>query len=40
MRGFYESSLDLMLKSLDIKHLIIGGVFTACCVLATDCPFS
>ncbi|PEJ35910.1 hypothetical protein CN689_05475 [Peribacillus butanolivorans] len=32
-----------MLKSLDIKHLIIGGVFTDCCVLATvldaDCPF-
>ena len=33
--GFYESSLDLMLKSLDIKHLIIGGVLTDCCVLAT-----
>ncbi|MGE8077360.1 cysteine hydrolase family protein [Peribacillus loiseleuriae] len=33
--GFYESSLDLMLKSLDIKHLIVGGVLTDCCVLAT-----
>ncbi|MBA9028409.1 cysteine hydrolase family protein [Peribacillus huizhouensis] len=33
--GFYESSLDLMLKSLDVKHLIIGGVLTDCCVLAT-----
>ncbi|WNS75793.1 isochorismatase family cysteine hydrolase [Bacillus sp. DTU_2020_1000418_1_SI_GHA_SEK_038] len=33
--GFYESSLDLMLKSLGIKHLIIGGVLTDCCVMAT-----
>ncbi|SIS04671.1 Isochorismatase family protein [Peribacillus simplex] len=33
--GFYESSLDLMLKSLDIKHLIIGVVFTDWFVLAT-----
>lgn len=33
--GFHESSLDLMLKSLDIKHLIIGGVLTDCCVFAT-----
>lgn len=33
--GFYESSLDLMLKSLGIKHLIVGGVLTDCCVLAT-----
>ncbi|MFJ7727823.1 cysteine hydrolase family protein [Neobacillus sp. NPDC097160] len=33
--GFYESSLDLMLKSLDVKHLIVGGVLTDCCVLAT-----
>ena len=32
--GFYESSLDLMLKRLDIKHLIIGGVLMDCCVLA------
>ncbi|OIK10176.1 isochorismatase [Bacillus sp. MUM 116] len=33
--GFYESSLDLMLKSLGINHLIVGGVLTDCCVLAT-----
>ncbi|AOH53535.1 isochorismatase [Peribacillus muralis] len=33
--GFHESSLDLILKSLDIKHLIIGGVLTDCCVFAT-----
>ncbi|MEH7384453.1 isochorismatase family cysteine hydrolase [Bacillus sp. JJ1521] len=33
--GFYESSLDLMLKSLKVKHLIVGGVLTDCCVLAT-----
>lgn len=33
--GFYESNLELMLKSLNIKHLIIGGVLTDCCVLAT-----
>ena len=33
--GFYESSLDLILKSLGIKHLIVGGVLTDCCVLAT-----
>ncbi|MFF2447452.1 cysteine hydrolase family protein [Neobacillus sp. NPDC058068] len=33
--GFYESSLELMLKSLNVKHLIVGGVLTDCCVLAT-----
>ncbi|KMY54454.1 isochorismatase [Bacillus sp. FJAT-27231] len=33
--GFYESSLDLILKSLGVKHLIVGGVLTDCCVLAT-----
>jgi biuret amidohydrolase len=33
--GFYESSLDLMLKSLGVGHLIIGGVLTDVCVLST-----
>lgn len=33
--GFYESSLDLMLKSLGAEHLIIGGVLTDVCVLST-----
>jgi nicotinamidase-related amidase len=33
--GFYESSLDLMLKSLGVEHLIIGGVLTDVCVLST-----
>ncbi|MDS9471532.1 cysteine hydrolase family protein [Sporosarcina pasteurii] len=32
---FHESSLDLMLKSLGIKHLIIGGVLTDVCVIST-----
>jgi biuret amidohydrolase len=33
--GFYESSLDLILKGLGVKHLFIGGVLTDCCVFAT-----
>lgn len=33
--GFYESNLDLMLRSLGIEHLIIGGVLTDVCVIAT-----
>lgn len=33
--GFYESSLALMLKSLGVEHLIIGGVLTDVCVLST-----
>ncbi|MBM7600860.1 nicotinamidase-related amidase [Virgibacillus halotolerans] len=33
--GFFESNLELMLKSLGIKHLIIGGVLTDVCVLST-----
>ncbi|WP_285768448.1 isochorismatase family cysteine hydrolase [Peribacillus sp. SI8-4] len=33
--GFHGSNLDLMLKSLDIKHLLVGGVLTDCCVFAT-----
>jgi biuret amidohydrolase len=33
--GFYESSLDLMLKSLGVEHLIIGGVLTDVCVIST-----
>lgn len=33
--GFYESNLNLMLKSLNIEHLIIGGVLTDVCVLST-----
>lgn len=33
--GFHESSLDLMLRSLNIKNLIVGGVLTDVCVLST-----
>src|SRR5690625_2948567 len=33
--GFFGTSLDLILKDLDIKHLIIGGVLTDVCVLST-----
>ncbi|WP_082918120.1 cysteine hydrolase family protein [Oceanobacillus sp. Castelsardo] len=33
--GFYESNLELVLKNLHIKHLIIGGVLTDCCVMST-----
>lgn len=33
--GFFESNLELMLKSLDVNHLIIGGVLTDVCVLST-----
>lgn len=33
--GFYESNLELMLKSLDVEHLLIGGVLTDVCVLST-----
>jgi nicotinamidase-related amidase len=33
--GFYESSLEVMLKSLGVEHLIIGGVLTDVCVLST-----
>ncbi len=33
--GFHESSLELMLKSLQVKHLIIGGVLTDVCVIST-----
>lgn len=33
--GFFESNLELVLKSLGIKHLIINGVLTDVCVLST-----
>lgn len=33
--GFHESSLELMLKSLQVNHLIIGGVLTDVCVIST-----
>jgi biuret amidohydrolase len=33
--GFYETSLDLMLRSLDIKHLIVGGFVTDGCLMTT-----
>src|SRR5699024_8944848 len=33
--GFFESNLDLVLRSLDIQHIIMGGVLTDCCVLST-----
>jgi nicotinamidase-related amidase len=33
--GFYGTSLDLMLRSLDIKHLITGGFVTDGCLMTT-----
>lgn len=33
--GFFESNLELILKGLDVNHLIIGGVLTDVCVLST-----
>ncbi|HET7578259.1 MAG TPA: isochorismatase family cysteine hydrolase [Bacillales bacterium] len=33
--SFYDTSLDLMLKSMGIKHLIIGGFVTDGCVMTT-----
>lgn len=33
--GFFASNLELLLKSLGIRHLIIGGVLTDVCVLST-----
>lgn len=33
--GFHESSLDLLLKGLNVKHLLIGGVLTDVCVIST-----
>lgn len=34
--GFFDSSLDMILKSLGVKHIFIGGVLTEACVLATS----
>lgn len=33
--GFYETSLDLTLKSLGIKHLVIGGLVTDGCLMTS-----
>jgi nicotinamidase-related amidase len=33
--GFYGTPLDLVLRSLDIKHLIVGGFVTDGCVMTT-----
>jgi nicotinamidase-related amidase len=33
--GFYETPLDLMLRNLGIKHLIIGGFVTDGCLMTT-----
>ncbi len=33
--AFFETSLDLMLKSLEIKNLIIGGLVTDGCLMTT-----
>lgn len=33
--GFFESNLELVLKGMDVDHLIIGGVLTDVCVLST-----
>lgn len=33
--GFYESNLDLLLKSQGIEQIIVGGVLTDVCVLST-----
>ncbi|HEY0249008.1 MAG TPA: isochorismatase family cysteine hydrolase [Gryllotalpicola sp.] len=33
--GFYATNLDLMLRSLGIRHLVVGGFTTDCCVMTT-----
>lgn len=33
--GFYGTPLDLMLRSLGVEHLLVGGFTTDCCVLTT-----
>ncbi|TMN21808.1 cysteine hydrolase family protein [Lentibacillus cibarius] len=33
--GFYETSLDLMLRSLGVEHLIIGGFVTDGCLFSS-----
>lgn len=33
--GFYETNLDLMLKSLGVKHIIIGGFVTDGCLMTS-----
>jgi nicotinamidase-related amidase len=33
--GFHATSLDLMLRSLGVRHLIVGGFTTDCCVMTT-----
>jgi nicotinamidase-related amidase len=33
--GFYETPLDLMLRGLDVKHVIVGGFVTDGCLMTT-----
>jgi biuret amidohydrolase len=33
--GFHETALDLMLRSLGVKHLVIGGFVTDGCLMTT-----
>ncbi|ACB85400.1 cysteine hydrolase family protein [Natranaerobius thermophilus] len=33
--GFYETSLDIILKSLKVKHLMIGGLVTDGCLMTS-----
>ncbi len=33
--GFYETSLDIILKSLNVKHLMIGGLVTDGCLMTS-----
>ncbi|GGE35863.1 isochorismatase [Pullulanibacillus camelliae] len=33
--GFYQTELDLILRSLGIKHLIMGGFVTDCCLMTS-----
>jgi len=33
--GFYETSLDLTLRSLGVKHLVIGGLVTDGCLMTS-----
>ncbi|TFJ90656.1 cysteine hydrolase family protein [Lentibacillus salicampi] len=33
--GFYDTHLDLLLKSMGIKHIILGGVVTDGCVMTS-----
>jgi nicotinamidase-related amidase len=33
--GFHATSLDLLLRGMGVRHLVVGGFTTDCCVLTT-----